>query len=75
MKMFRHDHIPDDDKTIATAHLLQDSKKKVTAQRRAQHRLALIATAHDEVQIARPVTTLEKFWHMTRIDAHPFSKM
>jgi len=27
------------------------------------------------VQVARPVTTLEKLRHTTRIEAQPFSKM
>jgi hypothetical protein len=75
MKMFRHDYISDDHQPIAPAHLLRHGEKKITPRRRAQHRLAPVATASDEVQITRPVTTLEKLRHMASIDAQPFSKM
>ena len=75
MKMFGHHDIPNHDQPIAPAHPLQHSEKKIATRSRAQHWPALIATARDEVQIARAIKTLKKFRHTTRINAQPFLKM
>jgi hypothetical protein len=72
MKMFGHNNIPDHHKPIAPAHPLQHSEKKIATPGPAQHRLTLIATASDEVQIARTIKTLKKFRHRTSINAQPF---
>jgi hypothetical protein len=75
MKMFGHNHISDHYQPIAPAHLLQHNEKEIATRGRAQHGLTLITTTRNEVQIARAITTLEEFRHMTRIDTQPFSKM
>jgi hypothetical protein len=75
MKMFGHDHIPDDHKQIAPAYALQNSEKEIATRGCPQHGLTLVTTACDEVQIACAIATLEEFRHMTRIEARAFSKM
>jgi hypothetical protein len=75
MEMFRHNHIPDHHKPIAPAHALQHREEELAARVCTQHRLTLITTARDEVQIARAIKTLEELRHMTSIDAQPSSKM
>jgi len=75
MKMFGHSHIPEHHKPIPPPHPLQNGEKKIASRGRTQHGLPFIATARDEVQIARSVATLKEFRHMTSIDAQSFSKM
>ncbi len=49
VNMFRHDHVTNHDKLIASAHLLQNSKKQIATARSAEQLLPPITTARDEM--------------------------
>ena len=49
VNMFRHDHVTNNDELIASAHLLQNSKKQIATRRSAKQLLPPITTARDEM--------------------------
>ena len=49
MNVFGHDHVSDDDKLIATAHLLEHGQKQAPTLRSSEPGLAAIATAGNEM--------------------------
>jgi hypothetical protein len=44
-----HNHVPDNDKSVATAHLLQHGQEQIATPRRAEQGLPPVTTAGDEM--------------------------
>ena len=59
MNVFGHDHVADDDESIALADLLQHSQKQVPTARSAEQALSTITTASDEVKVSSAVVAIE----------------
>jgi hypothetical protein len=59
MNVFGHDHVPDDDESIALADLLQHSEKQVPTARSAEQALSTITTASDEVKVSSAVVAMQ----------------
>jgi hypothetical protein len=50
MHMLGHDHISDDDNSVADSRLFEDAQEEVATLRRAQQRTPLVTTEGDEVK-------------------------
>ena len=59
MEVFGHDHVADDDESIALADLLQHSQKQVPTARSAKQGLSTITTASDEVKVSSAVVAMQ----------------
>jgi len=59
MNVFGHDHVADDDESIALADLLQHSQKQVPTARSAKQGLSTITTASDEVKVSSAVVAMQ----------------
>jgi hypothetical protein len=57
--MLGHDHVTENDESIALANFFQNGEKQIAAAGRAQLGPAVITTAGDEVQIAGAIISLE----------------
>jgi hypothetical protein len=68
MKVLRHNYISVDHEAIFLTRFFQDSQEKITAFGRAQLRLAVVATAGDEVQILAAVIAMQALGHPVRVD-------
>jgi len=64
-----HNHIANHDELITPAHLLQYSEKQIAAARSGEQRLPLIATACNEVKVARAVVAMQIAPHEDRLVA------
>jgi len=59
MEVLRHDDKSVDHEAVLLARLFQDAQNKVAAFGRAQLRLAMVATAGDEMQIVVAVIAIQ----------------
>jgi len=59
MYVLGHDHVANDDKLIALAHLLQHPQKEVTAARSTKQGLSAITTASDEMKVTGTAVALD----------------
>ena len=50
--MLGHDHISDDDNSVADSRFFEDAQEEVATLRRAEQRTALVTTEGDEVKIS-----------------------
>jgi hypothetical protein len=75
MHMLRHDHIADDNESIAAARLLESLKKEVVTPRGRQQSSAAITTGSDEVKVAPAIISLESIRHPRIVDPSPSSMM
>jgi superfamily I DNA and RNA helicase len=67
MHVLGHDHITDNDKTIATADLLQHLEKEIAILPATQQRASLITTGGDKVQLSGAVVTMESVSHAAEL--------
>ena len=63
MNVFRHHHIPNQQKLITRASLLQNFQKHVPFPRCPQQRTPPVATASNEMQMPMPINPLQFFAH------------
>ena len=56
--MTGHHHITQNNQSVAQSDLFQNSEKQIAPGGRAQLRLAVLATARNEVQVARTIVSL-----------------
>ena len=68
MEVLGHDDVAVDHKAILLARFLQDAQEKVATFGRAQLRLAVVATAGDEMQIMVAVIAMQALGHPIRVD-------
>ena len=55
MHMLGHDHVSDDDNSVADSCFLEGAQKKIATLRRAQQRTALVTAEGDEVKVSGAV--------------------
>jgi hypothetical protein len=67
MDVLGHNHITNDDESIALAHLLQHRQEEVTAARVAEQWLSAITTASNEMEVPAAIVTLEIAPHGYRV--------
>jgi hypothetical protein len=63
MKVLRHDYVSLDHEAILLARFFQDAQEKISALGRAQLRLAVVATAGDEMQVVTTVVAMQPLSH------------
>jgi hypothetical protein len=63
MKVLRHDYVSLDHEAILLARFFQDAQEKIAALGRAQLRLAVVATAGDEMQVLTTVVAMKPLSH------------
>ena len=68
MKVFRHDYVSVDHEAVLVARFFQDAEEEVAAFGGAKLRLAVVATAGDEMQIVTAVITMQALGHLARVD-------
>jgi hypothetical protein len=68
MKVLGHDDVSVDHEAVLLARGFQDVQEKVAAFGRAQLRLAVVATAGDEMQIVVAVIAMQALGHPVRVD-------
>ena len=66
MKVFRHNHVSDNDELISTADLFENLEEQVAAFR-GEVRTAAIATAGNEMQMSGLVTAMQVARHGARV--------
>jgi len=67
MKVLRHDDVSVDHKAVLLARFFQDAQEKIAAFGRAQLRLAVTATAGDEMQVMGAVIAMQALGHPVRV--------
>ena len=62
MKVFGHDDVSVDHEAVLLARFFQDAQEKVAAFGLVQLRLAVVATAGDEMQVMVAVIAMQTLW-------------
>ena len=69
MKVFGHDDVSVDHEAVLLARFFQDAQEKVAAFGLVQLRLAVVATAGDEMQVMVAVIAMQALGHPVRVRA------
>ena len=68
MEVLWHDYISVNHEAVFLARFFEDLQEEIAAFRRAQLRLAVVATAGDEVLIVVAVKAMQALGHPVRVD-------